>query len=67
MKYDDQAINKLKVRLDSMNAEVKQQRAAASKRYRDSRLQSGVKEIRNCYIKPEHEQALRDYAAKLNA
>ena len=45
----------------------KVKRAEASKRYRDKHLKEGVKEIRNCYVKPEHEQALRDYAIKLNA
>jgi hypothetical protein len=46
--------------------DVKRRRAEASKKFRDSKIGSGLKEIRNCYIKPEHEQSLRNYANQLN-
>jgi|TARA_R110002095_G_C4251583_1_gene240188 hypothetical protein len=45
---------------------ARRRRAAASKKFRDSKIGVGLKEIRNCYIKPEHEQSLRDYANQLN-
>jgi len=45
--------------------EQRKARAEASRRLRQRRAEAGRKEIRNLYVKPEHEQQVRAYAATL--
>lgn len=50
---------------EQLQAQLRLKKAKAAKKLRDTRKSNGLKEIRNCYIKPHHEQAVRDYAAEL--
>lgn len=45
--------------------ELREVRAASSRRLRANRAAAGLKEIRNLYIPPEHEELIRAFARTL--